>query len=165
MARFTCSVEAGGNTRHTYKTNSTSIDDSDIGKPVKMTATDVVGLCSDGDAIFGFIDAIEPSTADGYPLVTVVTAGRVWVILDGDSAVGTLVEAAANTAAGAAKAGDWGLVSTKAAVAADLAVDASGTLIAASVNALLAEALLPVKQWMVISGTGLDEATVLIEKQ
>lgn len=164
MARFVASVDVGMNTNVTYKIADSGITDSDLNKPVKLSAADTVALCADGDGIYGFINSVERHTADGKVVVGVQIDGRRWVTLDGDSAVGTLVEAATNTAAGTALGANWGLVSTKSAVAADLAVDASGTLIAASVNALLAEALLPVKQWVVISGTGLDEADVLIEK-
>ena len=139
MAQFTCSVNVGENVYRTYKM-AAGILDGDIGKPVTYpAATDVVALAADGEQIYGFIAAVESATADGLKLVSILVSGRAWVILSGASAVGTLVEAAANTAAGTAKAGAFGLVSTH-------------TLIAGTM-----------KQWMVISGTGADTATVLIE--
>lgn len=138
MARFTCGVNVGENVYRTYKIAATTTD-ADVMKPVKISSADTVALCDDGDQIYGFIAAVEPATADGLKIVSVLVSGRCWVILDGASAVGTIVEAAANTASGVAKAGAWGKVSTH-------------TLVAGT-N----------KQWMVISGTGLDTATVLIE--
>lgn len=141
MARFVSQVNVGENVYRTYKTNDTSIDDNDIGKPVKIVSADTVGLCSDGDQIYGFIASVEPQTVDGYPLVSVMCDGRAFVILSGAAAVGSVVEAAANTAAGVANAGDYGVVSAH-------------TIVTATE-----------KLWKVISGTGLDAATVLIEKQ
>ena len=120
---------------------ATEIDDNDINKPVKLSASDLVDLCSDGDQIYGFIDSIDQRTEDGYQIITVQIGGRKMVTLDGASAVGTLVEAAANTAAKTALGANWGLVSTHTAVV--------GTD----------------KRWKIIRGTGLDEADVLIEKQ
>jgi hypothetical protein len=140
MARLISGVNVGENTYKTYKA-AAAVTDSDIGKPVKISATDEVALCADGDQIYGFISSVEPATADGKKVVGVLVDGRAWVILSGASAVGTIVEAAANTAAGTAKAGAFGLVSTHTKVAAT------------------------VKCWLVISGTGADGATVLIEKQ
>lgn len=139
MAKFVSGVMAGDNRYVTFKTHaSTTVND--IGKPVKISAADEVALCADGDQVYGFISAVEEQTADGKKLVTVLTEGRTWVILDGASAVGTLVEAAANTAVSVAKAGNWGLVSTH-------------TLVAGTG-----------KQWLVISGGGGNGDTVLIEK-
>jgi len=140
MAKFTCSVNVGENVYKTFKTHASTTDD-DIGKPVKLSATSEVALCADGDQIYGFLASVESATADGKKLVSVLTEGRAWVILSGASAVGTIVEAAANTAVGVAKAGAFGLVSTHTLVA--------GTM----------------KLWMVISGGGGDTDTVLIEKQ
>lgn len=140
MARSTAQITVGQNTYETFK-GPAALTDLDVGKPVKISATDEVELCADGDQIYGFIAGVEPALADGKKVVSVLTAGRVKVALSGASAIGTIVEAAANTAAGVAKAGDYGLVSTHTAVV--------GTN----------------KRWMVISGTGLDGATVLIEKQ
>jgi hypothetical protein len=140
MARFTAQINVGENVYRTYKASSASVSDNDIGKPVKISATDTVALCADGDQIYGFIAAVNPQTADGYPVVSVLVSGRCWVILSGASAIGTVVEAAANTAAGVAKAGSFGLVSTH-------------TIVTATK-----------KLWEVVSGTGADGATVLIEK-
>lgn len=140
MARFTLKPNVGENVYKTFKA-ALAITDLDVGKPVKVAAGDEVALCADGDQIYGFIQSVEPATVDGKKLVTVQTEGRLYVILSGASALNTIVEAAANTAAGVAKAGAYGLVSTHTAVV--------GTE----------------KRWKVISGTGLDAATVLIEKQ
>ena len=141
MAKFVAQVQVGQNHYVTYKIGSTSIDDNDVNKPVKLSATDTVALCDDGDQIYGFINSVERYTADGKVVVTVQIDGRKKVTLDAASAIGTVVEAATNPAAGVVLTTNWGLVSTHTVVTATK------------------------KQWMIISGTGLDEADVLIEKQ
>lgn len=140
MARFVSQVNVGSNTNVTYKIVG-AITDADVNKPVKLSATDTVELCADGDNIYGFINSVEQYTADGKVVVGVQIDGRRKVTLDGAAAVGTVVEAAANTAAGTALGANWGLVSVHTAAAADN------------------------KRWLVISGTGLDEADVLVELQ
>ncbi len=151
MAKFTSQVNVGENVYRTYKMTTNTVTDADVGKPVKISAADQVVICSDGDQIYGFIAAVDGGgTADGKTLVTVMVDGRIWVELDGESLVGTLVEAAANQAAGTANPGGYGLVAPHAVV-----TDTNGTTILATI---------PRKSWMVISGTGLDESIVLIEK-
>lgn len=140
-----------------------AITDNDVGKAVKLSATDTVTLCADGDPIYGFINSVEIGTEDGLVVVGVLIRGRQRVTLDGDVAIGSIVECGAQEAAGTAKAGNWANVSIKAAVAADLAVDASGTLIAASVNALLADALVAKKAWVLVSGAGTDGTDGTVE--
>lgn len=137
---FTSQVLVGQNDNVPYKIVG-AVTDLDLNKPVKLSATDTVTLCADGDNIYGFINSIEVGTEGGLVMVGVQIDGRRMVTLDGAAAVGTLVEAAANTAVGTALGANWGLVSVHTAAAADN------------------------KRWMVISGTGLDEADVLIEKQ
>jgi len=119
-----------------------AITDADVNKPVKLSGTsDLLELCSDGDQIYGFIDSVEVSPEDGKVVCGVLIEGRTYVTLSGASAVGTMVEAGANTAAGTALTSNWGVVSTHIMVATTE------------------------KQWKIISGTGLDTADVLIEKQ
>jgi len=149
MARFTCKPTVGGNVYETFKITG-AITDADLDKPVKLTATDEVELAGAAEEIYGFISSIEPQTADGKVVVGVQVSGRKYVILSGAAAVGTLVEAAANTAAGTAKAGNYGIVQVH-------APDTTTTV------TLLATTFS--KNWRIISGTGLDTATVLIEKQ
>lgn len=140
-----------------------AITDNDVGKAVKLSATSKVELCADGDSIYGFINSVEVGTEGGLVVVGVLIAGRQRVTLDGDVAIYAIVESGAQEAAGTAKAGNWANVSTKTAVAADLAIDASGTLIAASVNALLADALVPKKAWTLIAGAATDGTDGTIE--
>lgn len=149
-----------------------AITDADVGKPVRL-ATDVPDtyqLCADGEAIDAFIVTIDPATADGLVFATLNNKGYVRCEADGALTIGGLVEAAANGAAGTANTNSLPLISAKAAIEADLAVDANGTLIAASVNALLAEMLLPVPIWRVVSGTTADgdvadeDTAVIIER-
>lgn len=141
MAKFVSGINTGGNVYQTFKTAAaTTIND--IGKPVKLSATDEVALTADGEQIYGFIASVdETQKADGKVLVSVLTSGRCYVILSGASAVGTIVESHTNTAAGTAKAGNYGLVSTHTLVA--------GTM----------------KQWLIISSAGGDGDVALIEKQ
>ncbi len=138
-----------------------SVTDADVGKPVKMSAGDgQVTVCSDGDAIYGFIDSVERGTDGGLVVVTILERGSCRVSASGTIALGDIVEAGANQAVGT-KPTTWGVVSTKADVAADLAVDANGTLIAASVNALLAEALVGDKKWIALHAASDTEALVI----
>lgn len=149
-----------------------NVTDNDVGKPVRLSTDvpDTYQLCADGEAIDAFVVGIEAATADGLHLCTLNNRGFVRCEADGALTIGGLVEAAANGAAGTANTNGLPLVSAKAAVAADLADDASGALIAASVNAVLAEALLPVPIWRVVSGTTTDgdvadeDTRVIIER-
>ena len=150
MARFTASVNVGENTNITYKIASTGITDADVNKPVKLTAADTVDLCASGDEIYGFINSVEVKTADGKPVVGVQINGRRWVTLNGSAAVGTLVQAYTNTAAGTALGANWGLV-------------AAHTLDATSAATLAASIFS--KNWKVISGAGTTGTDALIEKQ
>jgi len=141
MGRGTQEVIVNTNDYVGYKINDSGIDDNDINKPVKLSAVDLVALCSDGDQVYGWISAISPHTQDGKVWVTVQIGGRKFCNLSGTSSAGALVEAAANTSAGVANAGDWGLVSTHTKVTATE------------------------KMWKIISGTLTDGGEVLIEKQ
>ncbi len=132
MAGVQILPKAGEQTNHEFQIVG-AIVDGDVGKPVKLTTTSGrVELCDDGDVIFGFINSVERGTDAGYVVVGVVTKGRVRCTTSGTVAVGALVEAAANTAAGTDIV-KWGLVSTHAAAAGE-------------------------KQWMAITGgtTGTD---------
>ena len=140
MARFTAQINVGEQNNVTYKMAAT-ITDNDVLKPVTYpSTTDLVVLAANGEQIYGFITAVMPGLQDGKKIVSIQIDGRMKVILDGASAVGTIVEAAANEAAGVAKAGNYGLVSTH-------------TLVAATR-----------KQWMIISGAGDSGTVALIEK-
>lgn len=149
-----------------------AITDNDVGKPVKLSSdtTDTFELCSDGDAIDAFIVAVDPATADGLVFATLNNGGLIRCEASGAMNVGELIEAGAVAAAGTAETNGLPLISTKAAIAADLAIDASGTLIAASVNALLAEMLLPTSAWQVVSANTADgvvttgDTTVVIKR-
>lgn len=91
--------------------NGGNLVDADIGKPVKLVATDRYDLCVDGDEIAGFINSIEPASVGGYSYGTIRKGPFIAVELSGDAAVGTLVEAAAITAAGTALANGLPIVS------------------------------------------------------
>jgi hypothetical protein len=124
-------------TNVTYKAVG-AITDNDVGKAVKISATDTVELCADGDPIYGFINSVEIGTEDGAVVVTVCIKGRVRVTLDGIIAIGAVVEAGAQEAAGTAKAGNWANVSTHTAAAGE-------------------------KNWVLISGAGTDGTDGTVE--
>lgn len=108
--------KVGENDRREWKIVG-AITDSDVGKPVKLSAGDAqVTLCADGDVIYGFIDSIEQGTDGGLVVVTIVEQGTVRVTASGVIALGATVEAGANAAAGTAPTA-WGVVSTHIAVA------------------------------------------------
>jgi hypothetical protein len=128
----------GEQVNRTY-TITGAITDNDIGKPVKISGTDNVALCSATDTIYGFINSVEVGTTGGKIVVGVVVSGRVRVILTGVVAIGAVVEAAANTAAGVVKAGAWGLIQTHTPAATDQ------------------------KKWILISGAGTAGTEGVIE--
>jgi len=135
-----------------------NVTDADVGKPVRLTTTspDTYQLAADGEGIDAFVVGIDPATSDGLHLCTLNCSGRVRCEADGALTIGGLVEAAANGAAGTANTNGLPLVSAKTAVAANLADAANGAAIAVAVNAVLAEALLPIINWRVVSGTTSD---------
>ncbi len=144
---------------------ASAVTDADVGKPMKLSAADTYDLCADGDPIDGFLNSVEPHTSGGAVIGTVQVGGRRCVQLSGGVTIGDLVEAAAPATLNTAETSKLGKVSTKAAVAADLTDAASGALIAASVNAALAELLLVRKKWQLVSGTGLTgDLTAVVER-
>ena len=127
--------------------NAGDLNGNDVGKPLKLTAADTYGLCADGDDIDGFLMSVEPYTSDGYAVGTVQLGGRKRVELDGNAAVGTIVEAGTMAARTVKEANGLGVVSVH-------AIDTDAAL------------TIPSKRWKVISGTGLDEdTTCIVEKQ
>lgn len=84
------------------------VTDVEIGKAVKLIADSQFNLCAAGDAIEGFITAVETYTADDFSIGSVQVHGRKRVILDGlqatpgtgTCAVGDLVVAGTATAKG-----------------------------------------------------------------
>lgn len=136
--------------------NSGHLTDADIGKPLKLVATDRYGLCSDGDGIDGWLVSVEPFTQDGYAFGTVQIGGRVKAVCDGAITFGYMVEAAAPAPARTAET-SYGKVSVSGVYA-----GVGGTAVDTTAE------LLPYmhrKRWRVISGTGADTTTVILEKQ
>lgn len=133
--------------------NSGHLTDADVGKPVKLSATDTYALCADGDGIDGFLVSVEPFTQDGWAFGTVQIGGRKWCTADGIITFGYMVEAAAPAAARTAETAGYGKVSVSGEYA--VAVDTVAELLP----------YMQRKAWRVISGTGGDTTLVLIEKQ
>ena len=132
--------------------NSGHLTDADVGKPLKLLADGRYGLCADGDGIDGWLVSVEPYTQDGYAFGTVQIGGRVKAVCDGAITFGYMVEAAAPAAARTAET-SYGKVSVSGEYAAGVDTVAE---------------LLPYmqrKKWKVISGTGGDTTTVVLEKQ
>lgn len=133
--------QVGEQTNRPYKIDDAGINDNDLGKAVKFSAANTVALCGDGDEIYGFINSIEEGTEDGKTVVGVTVSGRARVTLDGDVALGAVVEAGAQTAAGTAKAGNWANVSVHTPAATDN------------------------KRWMLVAGAGTDGTDGVVELQ
>lgn len=148
MARQTQRINVGSSVRETWKVDG-AVTDNDIGKPVKLSATDLMVICSDGNMIEGWIDSIEPASADGKRVCTILRNGRIKAILSGAAdAIGQEVEAAANTAAGTANAGNYALVSKH-------IPDVTTTTTLRDTTFIF--------KWRIISGALTDGATVLLE--
>lgn len=60
-----------------------NVTDAEIGKPVKLVGDSRYDLCAAGDAIEGFITAVESYTADGYSIGSVQFTDRKAVTFDG----------------------------------------------------------------------------------
>ncbi len=113
MANVQILPKVGENDRREWKIVG-AITDGDVGKPVKLSAGDgQVTLCADGDGIYGFIDSVERGTDGGLIVVTVVEKGTVRATASGTVALGDILEAGANTAAGT-NIVKWGIVSVHA---------------------------------------------------
>ncbi len=125
-----------------------AITDNDVGKSVKISATDKVELCADGDPIYGFIESVEVGTEGGLVVVGILIKGRVRVTLDGVVAIGASIEAGAQAAAGTAKVGNWSNVSAHA------MDDTTTTTLEASILT---------KNWVLISGAGTDGTDGTVE--
>lgn len=138
MSSSTQKVNTIENLYQTWKVDG-AITDNDIGKPVTLSATDLMALSGDGDLIDGWIVALGIGTADGKVVCTILRKGRIKAILSGSSTFGGHVESAANEAAGTANAGDYALVSTNTPAATDNT------------------------KWRIISGAVTSGATVLLE--
>lgn len=84
--------------------------DADVGKAVKLTATDRYALCADGDEIEGFVTSVDASTSGGYSWGGVCPEGRKYVVLSGAVSIGGYVISAAQTAVQTATAGAYTVV-------------------------------------------------------
>ena len=85
--------------------NSTKLNDKDVGKPVKLASANNYVVCSTGDQIEGFVSSISPETVNGgFSFGGVATEGRFTAKLDaaqvGTVAVGALVVAGVSSALG-----------------------------------------------------------------
>ncbi|MDI1362519.1 hypothetical protein [Methylotenera sp.] len=128
------------------------LTDADVGKAVKLGATDRYVLAVAGDEIEAFIVAVESATVDGYSFGSVVLAGRKSVVLEGSVAIGGLVVVATPVAKGVASA-------TALLVKAGTAASQSGTspfaYTARTPNTHL---------WRLISGAGTAGSVGVIER-
>lgn len=129
------------------------LTDNDIGKGVKLGATDRYVLAVDGDEIEGFLVAVESATVDGYSFGSVVKAGNKEVVFQGTGIViGGLVVLGTAIVKGT-------LLSVPVAVKAGVAAAQSGTtpfaFTARTPNTHL---------WRVISGTGVAGTRGVIER-
>lgn len=133
--------------------NAGHLNDNDIGKPLKLTATDTYGLCADGDNIDGWLVAVNAEIVDGYAFGVVQIGGRIWAQLEGASTFGFVVEAGTTAAARTKEASGYGQVSSHA------------TIGETTPNAAQYKSYIVSKKWRIISGAVTDDAIVLLEKQ
>lgn len=141
---------------------SNKLSDKDIGKPVKLIASDTYGLCGNGDEIEGILMGVENHTVnEGFSFGSILTGylGDRAVAMNKNGstlAIGTYVVAAAQEARGTVNSGsdgDGALPYVKAGVAND---DVPVTF--RTPNTFL---------WRVVShlgGTGANNTPVLIER-
>jgi hypothetical protein len=83
---------------------ATLFSTKEIGKPVKLSG-DTCVLCADGDLPYGFVEAVNVGTSDGWAIGTVLCdPGHEVLAVDevGDLAVGDMVKAGTPTALGTA---------------------------------------------------------------
>lgn len=140
---------------------SNKLSDKDVGKAVKLIASDTYGLCVADDEIEGVLLGVEPDTHNaGFSFGSVRTGylgERVTAMnkSGGTLAIGAYVLAAAQEARGTLNGGTLGPVPyVKAGVAAD---DAPAVIFASPAT----------YKWRVVShlgGTGANNAELLIER-
>lgn len=130
----------------------TPLADADVGKAVKLIATDTYGLCADGDEIEGFLHSVEPATIDGYSFGSVQVTGRKAVKFDGTVAFGAKVLCGAIVARGTALA-SLGAVKVKTGTAASQLTSGNYTYTERTPNTHL---------WRVISAAATADGTSAI---
>jgi hypothetical protein len=81
------------------------LSDADVGKAVKLDASDNYVLADAGDEIEGFLLSVEPATQDGFSFGSVQKGGRKAITIDGTLAVGDLVVVGTVVARGIALTG------------------------------------------------------------
>lgn len=74
-------------------TSEAKLTDADVGKPVKLTGDSTYGLCSDGDAVEGFVRSVEPFTVEGTSFGGVQISQFKTVTVYGAIAIGDYVVA------------------------------------------------------------------------
>lgn len=86
MAKFNPGVLLDVNVNHVvtslYGTKTDRFSDADHNKAVKLSTSGTMVLCAEGDEMEGFVETIEPATADGFSVGSCVTHGtnvRWWV--------------------------------------------------------------------------------------
>lgn len=68
---------------------SNVFSDADVGKAVKLTATDRYDLCSAADPIEGIVSSVNVGLYDGHTLGGIIKKGLKEVTFDGSQAAGT----------------------------------------------------------------------------
>ena len=121
MAKFKFKVTTDVSGFFTAKVKG-AVTDADVGKPVKLSTdtSDTYELCADGDLPEAWIVGVDPASADGLKLCTLNGSGRVRVQASGAMAVGDVVAAGVNAAAGTANANKLGIVKTYAVLGTEL---------------------------------------------
>ncbi len=146
---------------------SNNLSDVDEGKFVKLVGESRYNLCAVGDLIEGFINSVEPATADGYSIGGVVDKGYKEVTFDG-------LQATPGT--GVVAIGDCVVCGTPVAKGTALTAPAKvckatvqpGVTVPADLTAAAAQIKASMYAWRVVSlgsaGTGAVGTTGLIER-
>lgn len=149
---------------------SNNLSDVDVGKFVKLVATDRYDLCAAGDAIEAVITSVEQGTSGGYSIGGVAVAER------GDMLFATADGLQATPGTGTIAAGDRVVVGTAVAKGTALATYAKVTKatvqpgdVPGSLTAAGAQVLAALNSWRVVSlyttGTGAVGTVIVIEKE
>lgn len=126
------------------------LTDADVGKGVKLGATDRYVLAATGDEIEGFLVSVESATVDGFSFGTVAKSGNKAVTFEGSGiTVGLLVTFGTAIAKGTA-------------LTVPAAVKAGAAIIASAAHPYAWNPSM--HMWRVISGTGVAGTQGVIER-
>lgn len=126
------------------------LTDADVGKAVKLGATDRYVLAVDGDEIEGYLVSVEPATVDGFTFGSIALEGNKAVTFQGAGiSIGSIVVAGTAIAKGTA-------------LSVPMAVKLGGAIAASQAKPFGWNPSTHI--WRVISGTGVAGTQGVIER-